>query len=57
MEKKGNVESTKQRVCDQGMAIRNNGWTVETDVGIVEEQINDAENSVGDTDGYLSEEH
>ena len=31
--------------------------TVETDVGIVEEQINDAENSVGDTDGYLSEEH
>ena len=32
MEKKGNVESTKQRVCDQGMAIRNNGWLSELEL-------------------------
>ena len=31
--------------------------TVETDVGTAEEEMNDAEDSTGDTEGDLSEEH
>ena len=57
------LEAIKRQVEDesQGKLCREQdvtveAETVETDVGIVEEEMNDAENSIGDTEGYLSEE-
>ena len=65
MERKGKFESTEQLVCGQARAIRKNGEqditidaeTKETDVGTVEEETNDAKDSIGDSERNLSEEH
>ena len=58
------MEATKRQVEDesQGELCREQDVTVdaeivETNVGTSEEEINDAEYSIGDTEGYLSEEH
>ena len=65
MERKGKFESTEQLVCGQARAIRKNGEqditidaeTKETDVGTVEEETNDAKDSIGDSERNLSQEH
>ena len=54
---RGKFESTEQLVCGQARAIRKNGEqditvdaeTKDTDVGTVEEEINDVKDSIGDT--------
>ena len=57
------MEAIKKQVEDesQGKLCREQNGAVEaereTDVGIVEEEMNDPEDSIRDTDGYLSEEH
>ena len=66
-------ETTEQRMCDQARpngwlselplkAIKRqvegeSAETAETDVGSVEEEMNDAEDSISDTEGDFSEEH
>ena len=58
------LEAIKRQVEDEthgelyrGQDVTVNEEAVETDVGTVRENINDAEDSIGDTDRDLSEKH
>ena len=58
------LEAIKRQVEDEthgelyrGQDVTVNEEAVETDVGTVREKINDAEDSIGDTDRDLSEKH